>query len=368
MTIFISNLKRLIKDKLNLLFLIIVPVFFTVIIMSSGSGEKRPVIGVCDLDKTKYSEIIIETLKESADIVDIGDSDIKKMLLDNKIVLGIVVEKGHTKDLLDGNNTSIKSYSIMESDVSIPIKISLDMLVSNAKTIAKSVSGDEDRFYEGLISYTDGYMKTELKEIENSSEKKSNTLGSLGFLVMSMIYLCSNSASLVLKDKNDKTFYRIFAAPIGIKSYMFQNMLSFVLVMIIQVISVFAIMRGFFKLDFGPSIFNMFILFVIFGITSISLGTAIAGVSKDIRQSGTISTFLATPMCMLGGCFWDKTFMPDILLRIANFVPTTWAMNAAEKLLYTDSIGDIGTEILVLLTFAIVFFIAGASKRADISL
>jgi ABC-2 type transport system permease protein len=66
---------------------------------------------------------------------------------------------------------------------------------------------------------------------------------------------------------------------------------------------------------------------------------------------------------MLGGCFWPREIMPKALQQLANFTPVTWVLKASEKLLYGSSINAIGSEIGILLLFALVFLIAGSNKK-----
>ena len=71
---------------------------------------------------------------------------------------------------------------------------------------------------------------------------------------------------------------------------------------------------------------------------------------------------------MLGGCYWDINFMPDILVKISKFMPTSWVMQAVSKVLYGGAaISGIMVELLVLLLFSGVFFAAGLAKKVEIS-
>ncbi len=70
---------------------------------------------------------------------------------------------------------------------------------------------------------------------------------------------------------------------------------------------------------------------------------------------------------MLGGCFWPKEIMPDMLQRISEFVPVTWAIKGMEKILNGGSITTVGNEIIVLLLFALVFFLVGSAQKNSLA-
>jgi ABC-2 type transport system permease protein len=113
----------------------------------------------------------------------------------------------------------------------------------------------------------------------------------------------------------------------------------------------------------GPSIGSLLVLFAVFALTAVALGIAISSFSKDLKQENALSYLITIPMSMLGGCFWPREIMPKILQHISNFTPVTWVLKASEKLLYGSTLKDIGSEIAILLLFALVFMIVGSNKR-----
>jgi ABC-2 type transport system permease protein len=71
---------------------------------------------------------------------------------------------------------------------------------------------------------------------------------------------------------------------------------------------------------------------------------------------------------MLGGCYWTKDMMPEVMNKIANFIPTSWVMAAVDKLLYEGKgLAGISMELLILLLFTGVFMAGGLFKKVDVS-
>jgi ABC-2 type transport system permease protein len=70
---------------------------------------------------------------------------------------------------------------------------------------------------------------------------------------------------------------------------------------------------------------------------------------------------------MLGGCWWPMSFMPDILQKIANFVPATWIMKAYNSLLTGKSLMDVADKLLIMVVFSVVFFLLASWKKTDIA-
>lgn len=367
MTIVFNNLKRILKVKSNLIIMFIMPLIFITIFMMQTYGGATTTVGIVDKDNTKFSSMIIDNLKEKNNVIYIKESDIKSKLVSSSIDYGMVIDKGFTKNIINNKDANIQGYSIKESNMSLPTKFYIDSYINSAKNIGAASRGDEKAFYAGLNNYSKGNLEVSYKQLANTKSKGTSTLIGLGFLIMSMLFLSNMTAQIILDDKKNKTFYRIFASPISARNYMLQNVLSFFMILMIQLAVIFAIMKLGFNAYFGPSIIPMFGLFAIFSLVCVSLGVAISSISKDTRQAGALNTFITVPMCMLGGCFWPRDFMPDVLLKISNFIPTTWVLKGAEKLINGDGIGSIFTDVMVLLLFTLIFILLGSWKKADIT-
>lgn len=367
MIIFTSNLKRILKDRGNLIMMIIFPIIFITLSMSISMGGSKITIGVVDYDKTKFTAMLIDKVKKANTVRYIDEMNIKKTLVDSGADYIMVINKGFTNNIILNRPALIKGYSIMEANTALPTKYYIENFINAAKNIGIASKGSEAVFYKGLIYYNKGSLSAIYKSVKIKGSMNSNILQGLGFLIMSMIFLSNNSAQLILEDKKNKTFYRIFGSPISARNYMLQNVASFFVVLLIQLTFIFTIMKLAFNADFGSSIFNIFGLYAIFSLVCVSLGVAVTSISKDTRQANTINTFITVPMCMLGGCFWPRDFMPDILNKIGNFMPTSWVLKASERIINGDTIFSVGKEISILLLFTLVFILLGSWKKADIT-
>ena len=367
MTVFLNNIKRIFRKKLNIVVLLIAPIILTSFVMTSSNEKSTLRIGIIDNDKTEFTELLTSNLKSKYEIIPIKKDEIQRKLINSTIEYAIVINKGFTDDIISGRDAVIESYNIKETNTSQPLKLYINNFISSSKNIASAAAGSSEKFYKGIDEYKNGSFTAEYKTFEVNTSTKNMTLNSLGLLVMCMLFLSSFATSIILEDKRSKTFYRMLAAPLTAASYRLQSILSFMAVSAIQIIVIFGFIKFVFKGDLGPSIINMFIIFFVFSVVCVSLGVAITSVSKDSGQAGAISTLVNVPITMLGGCYWPREIMPDMLKRISNFVPTTWALNGAEKVINGGSILDASTEIGIMLLFALVFFLLSSWKKTDIA-
>jgi len=111
----------------------------------------------------------------------------------------------------------------------------------------------------------------------------------------------------------------------------------------------------------------MFFLLTVFTIVSLTLGLFITAYAKNTTQAYLTMAIINTPLIMIGGGYWPRHSMPEILIKIGDFIPTSFVMSATDKLLYGGNIASIGKELVILTAFAVVFFLAGVMRKVDIS-
>lgn len=364
MTIFINNLKRLYRDKFTLIVMLVLPVIFISISMFALGGNAPLNVAVIDMENTKLTSLFKESLHSSVNLTVLSEEDIKQKLINGKLDYAIKIDKGFTQKLIKGLDVKLQTYSLKETNTSASIKFYTESFMNASKNIAAAAKGGEEEFYRGMELYMSNIVSADYKSIENTeSDKKENTMLSLGFMVMFMLFMSTNAATLVLEDKQFKTYGRVLSSPISTRSYFVQNLLSYIAIMLMQVCAIFSILIFVFRADLGPSVGSLLVLYAVFALTAVALGMAISSFSKDLRQNNALSYLITIPMSMLGGCFWPLEIMPKALQQFSNFTPVTWALKASEKLLYGSSLKDIGSEITILLLFSLVFLIAGSNKR-----
>ena len=107
----------------------------------------------------------------------------------------------------------------------------------------------------------------------------------------------------------------------------------------------------------GPVLLVVFLLLL--GIFSfIGLGIAITSAARDEETASTFMMVLQFPMLFLSGVFFPIQQMPWYMQYIAKALPLTYATQAMRKVVVLGAgLGDIMTEVVVLLVFGIVLLV-----------
>ncbi|WP_027634622.1 ABC transporter permease [Clostridium hydrogeniformans] len=362
MIIYFTNLKRLFRSKVNLIFIVALPLIFMLIAFSGSNGEAALTVSILDKDNTEFSKTIIKNIEKKANIVFNKEDEIEKALVDGKTDYAIVIPEGYTKDIISGQDIPLTTYEVKEGNSSYSIKLFIDEYLNNIKKISAATKGNEEEFYKGLSYYENGSYESQYVSIDKGEGNKSKTSAALGFIVMNMLFLSTSTTSMIIKDRENNLFTRYFTTPLTRGRYIIENLLSFLTISIGQVILFFGVMKFLFKFNLGESPLSLLLMFIIFSLFTVALGLFITTHSNGLRQSGALSGLINIPFAMLGGCFWPREIMPDILKKISEFIPTTWINKASTEILYGESLISVMNSILLLVLLTMILLILSGRK------
>ncbi|MHB8065923.1 MAG: ABC transporter permease [Ruminiclostridium sp.] len=366
MTIFSTVLKRLFKSKIRFILLMLCPFIFigTFALQTHISAT----IGIVDNDNTTVSNGIYNLLKKTdgIKIIKVKEDEIYDLTASYVVDYSIIIDSGFEKTMLSGEEANIREYYIEEKQKLYFVKNSITNELDNYRLLAKAVNYDESKFESALENYSESKL-TVYSNVQVMN-KNSKTRYSLVFLIQFMLYMAVITTGLILEDKSNGTYYRTFFGPTSMKRYMLENLLAFFTTAVIQSLGIILALKVVFNLYLGTWPLALIGLFVIFSLVCIALGIFITSILKKPMHAYVAIAVITTPILMLGGCYFEFGMMPDIMIRIGQFIPTTWVMRTVDALLD----GSITTNALltnygVLLLFAAVFFAVGLVKKVDIS-
>ena len=364
MTFLKTNINRILTNKIRLLVILVIPILF-IATFASLEYEKPVKVAVIDEDNTAFSQELTQHIEGNFLMVSVEKDDMITSLIDGKIHYGILIPGGFTRQVIAGESPKAEGYSISGVNTAAPVEGTLNTFLMVADNIARAANYDEAAFYRGMETFSGG-QPTVSFEVSSDTNRSKSTMA-MGFLVQFMLYMSVLTTGIIAEDKKNRTLYRIFSAPVSMIRYMGENLLSFIVIAALQVLSIMAILKFGLNIYFGISIWNMIVLFLTFAVVSIAFGLIITTYARNPVQAYITIFLVTTPLVMLGGSYWPRDYMPDILIKIGNFLPTSWVMSGVGKLLHGGNLSSITQELVVLTAFAGVFFLIGILRRADLA-
>ncbi|MFE0555859.1 ABC transporter permease [Paenibacillus sp. NPDC058910] len=362
MSIFRHTVKRIFKHKLQLLFIVLFPLIY----MSLGLVDDKVTMkaAVIDHDQTELTKSLTARMESMAEIRTVKEDQIKQELKELKVDYVLVIDKGFTDRLLQGGKEGLTEYSIRESNLSNPLSSYLQMWVGRAESIAAETGNQPEHFYTAYEQY-DKHGSLRLEHNSVQDQTKSHKV--LGFLITPMLYTSLIAGIQIISNRNNRTLYRTLIAPVRISSYMFQMIVSFIFVAIIQLTFAMLVLKWGYGIDMEHSEWSLYAFLILFSVVAVSFGVAISSISKSALQACLIGICLYEPISMLGGSYGPLDWAPDVVKTISQFTPVYWVMRGIDQLLHGQTLLTLGKEALMLFLFAVIFFLLSTIKKVDIA-
>ncbi|MHC1684627.1 MAG: ABC transporter permease [Clostridiaceae bacterium] len=351
------------KKKSNIFILLFVPVLLMSVIFGlfSGSSSSKTNIGFLNNNQSQITENLYNGLKNSDNfnVIEVNNDNYQDYILKRKVTSVIKIESDFTRKVISGENPKVDLISAQGKESVAWVNAYLDNYLWNLNTIAKASGGNQDTFNKIYDNYKNSTLKFESSKIKDTSKDKQATLTSIGILLMLLLVGGTTSTSIILREKEEQTYYRVKASPVSTREYLAGNFLAGVLIVIARVAILVLSMKYILKVETFIPDAALFIILTIFGVVGIALGLLMVAIAKNSTQAGLLTTFVVTPTCMLSGCFWDISYMPDIMQRIGNFFPQTWTLKSIDYLQHGKSLMDVAPFMLLVFLFAVVFVVIG---------
>ena len=188
------------------------------------------------------------------------------------------------------------------------------------------------------------------------------------FAVMFAFFLVGHIGQTFHRERDEGTFRRLLASPLGRASMIAGPMVAYTIVVVLQVVFLFGVGAGLFKLELGDSLLGLLAVSVALGLTVATLGLLMGVITRTGRQADTLGTLVAFVLPFIAGIFPMGGFEPQYLAggtigAIGMFIPHMHAAEGYRLVMTGEGTPEtVLVQVAILLLFAAVFF-ALASRR-----
>lgn len=358
MTIFLMSLKRILKQPLNWVFILLFPSIFAVVMFSSSQGSNELnnstdvefVFGVADQDNSALSQALVNQLKVRYNVNELNEEDISAALTDSEVPWVLLIRQGYGRDVLAGKSPALESYSLTVSDVS-----ALGSVTAENITRALMLLGSDDP--KTLAAWEDA-SRVDVTVLEGDHwGLMAFWLGFYGYVSIFTAYFIIKT---LLDDKRHGMPDRLGVLPATRRMVLFQGTCAAFLATELTAALMLTVIGW--QLGTIPHVLHMFLLLSLYNLFSVGMVLAITSVAKDLGAASVAMTMIATTFSMLGGLFWPLEFVPEFMQRIAWFSPGYWLSRGLANIQEITFEG-FGMPVLFLLGFtAVVMLLGGWGK------
>ncbi|QPA31151.1 ABC transporter permease [Thermaerobacillus caldiproteolyticus] len=360
------TLKNTFSNKKNILLYFGTPLIGIIISLLAygGSTAKDLHVGIVNRDPHYITNDTIHFIKgiEHISVTNVKESEIDDKITSGKLDCVLIFHSGFSQSVQEGHPSHIQIVSIRGAEITGFIKSYLYQYIDNITALSNIAKGDEHTFVEMYKRYQQAPFKMSVHPLQDTSKNKDMTYQTIGYLLMIMLLSAGNLAEIIIKEKENRTYFRLLSAPISAKKYVLSNVIVNMIVMTGQIIITLIMMDTVFHIKTNIPFWQITTILMLFALVAIGVALITVAFASSAASSGAMQNLLITPTCMLAGCFWPVDIMPAFVQKIADFLPQRWALDTLLKLQQGHHFGSLYLNMMILFSFALAFFLIAAYK------
>jgi len=192
---------------------------------------------------------------------------------------------------------------------------------------------------------------------------ESRDLGYIDFLVPGIVGMTIMQLGIFgvafgfVQLKRTGALRRLFATPTSPSYFLSAQVLSRLIIGLVQVAILFAVGIWFGLQMFGDYM-TLLVVVVIGSAIFLALGFGIAGWAKNEDQAAPVANLVSLPMMFLSGVFFPRDAMPDFLAAITAFLPLTYVIEALRAIVNEGAtMMQLGPELLGMAVWVVISFL-----------
>ncbi len=148
---------------------------------------------------------------------------------------------------------------------------------------------------------------------------------------------------------------RLWVTPIRPSDFILGQVAMRLVVVMIQICIIVGVGVWFFHLHFIGSFLELFLVGLLGGVVFLSIGFALAGISKSEDQVAPLANVISLPMMLLSGVFFNRSNLPGLIHTITDFFPLTYLADGMRSIAIDGAtLGQVGPQLLGLGIWCII--------------
>ncbi|EFM12891.1 ABC-2 type transporter [Paenibacillus curdlanolyticus YK9] len=360
--------RRMLGTRKDIFFSLLLPAIVLAVIIGfvASQQDRAAVIEVTNKDQGSFGKAVVERLQQEKKFTikwlnDETEEQRKESVMDEKADAAIFIPANYSSQLLSGKQPKLAMYRMNEQLWNASLALSLQAETArqhHAALLLQSSHALNEHHLTALLDKREQLIRADQTPTALGIAKEQPI--TVGIMLLFVLILATRSISLVMEDREKRTMARMFAAPVRAVDIAVGNFLGSVATGTMQLLIMVGLSCYAFGYDPGFSPAMLFLVLECFLFAAVGLCSAIAGLVRNGIQLGQISNLIITPTCMISGCFWPVSFMPDYMQKLANATPQLWAIEAINRLSMGHGLHNAVMPILILVLFAAVLLAFGA--------
>lgn len=387
----LKDLSQLLREKRAFLFLVVMPVAFTLFMgmaYKGGSQDSDPrlVLGWLSQNPTGLASKTLHDLISQSDVVRLRDLDadttpanIAGQMHNGALAGVLLVPPNFNQQIQKGKIVQITlytdEYSTNGQSVIQAVRGSLTRLMSSVEItnlVVKSLDTNDDQQRTSIfLDAVAGWKKSTHNNLSYTVEKAEGigpTVSSLlaenpykqsspGILVQFAVFGLVTSAGILVDERKSGTLQRLITTSMTRAEIIAGHMLAMLTIVLMQSALLVAVGQFFLNVDYNRQPLAILLVLVTLGLWVSALGLFIGIVAKDEGQVTLFSLIAMFLFSALGGSWFPMESVGSGFAVAAHLAPSFYAMQGLQNILVRGQ--DLSSVLLpaaILGLFALLFF------------
>lgn len=254
--------------------------------------------------------VCVKSLDSSSELPDYMDS--------GEVMMAVIIPSNFEEKLLHGE--------------SAPVQVIADGRNSSAAGIAVGYAGKViASFNKGKISRGAAVTIEERSWYNPQLSTRWNFLPGL-IAMISFVQVIMLSGLSIAREREQGTFDQLLVTPLSSSEILTGKALPPVLIGLLQSTLLFCIAYFWFEIPFAGSLMSLYLMLLVFNISSTGIGLSLSAVSANMQQVLVYVLVLLIPMCLLSGVATPVKNMPEVLQMFTYADPLRFAIDGVRRI------------------------------------
>ncbi len=373
LTIAGANLRRTLRDRTNLFFVVLFPLLMITVLGLAFGGQTAPRVAVVADESQPLARALVEQMRETS--LEVQQYDDRAAAVNDvetgRVEAALVVAPTYQTQVEQGADAQVEYLSRADrsaQQVAMIVRGVVDSQAARvrvARILGDRLGGD----LGGNLERTDAAAVTVRRVTVHSSTAGTALfpqdlgrfdLGASGQLLLFIFITSMTTSTALIETRQLGVARRMFAAPVRVSGIVLGEALGRVAVAVVQGLVIMLGSAVLFGVSWGDP-FGAGLLMLVFAIVAGAAGLLLGAAAGTPQQAISVGLLVGIGLSALGGSMMPLEFFSPTMLRVAHLTPHAWAADGFATLVRHDgSALDVLPELAVLLAFAAALFTVGS--------
>lgn len=387
LTIALKDLNQIARDRMSLLFLVIMPIAFTFLmgLLFGGSQQTdaRLNVGLINNDpQGALTLVLIDSLENSKTVkmVELSaaeEPEVSDQINKGKLAGALVIPANYSSDLLNekdpqlgiiANSTGTGGQTVL-TELQAKISQLLGALETGrlslqAHNAQEPVSDSHAYILEAVAASIKAWQDPAVTITSQPVSSNANQTGfsgyvqtSPGMLLQFAIAGLIGAASVIMLERKNHTVMRLLIAPVTKAQIILGHLLGCTVTVFLQEVILILVGQFFFNVNYFQNPAGTLVMMLAVALFCGSLGLFFGAISTKPEQAimgPLIAMFLLTS---LGGAWFPLDVTSSAFYTIGHFTPGAWIMDGFQNIILRGlGFSSVLLPAAILLGYALLFF------------